>query len=48
MFDQKENNKMFLICGYSAAGKTASLRNIKDQEDWIYFGCEANKGIPIT
>lgn len=47
MFDQKENNKMFLICGYSAAGKTASLRNIKDQEDWIYFGCEANKGIPF-
>jgi len=42
-----ENNQMFLVCGYSAAGKTASLRNIRDQEDWIYFGCEAGKGIPF-
>jgi len=47
MEERRENNKMFLICGYSATGKTASLRTIKNQEDWIYFGCEAGKGVPF-
>lgn len=42
------NKNLVLICGKSAAGKTASLRNIKDQPGVIYLNCEAGKEIPFA
>jgi len=41
------NKNLVLICGKSASGKTASLRNIKNQEGVIYLNCEAGKEIPF-
>ena len=38
-----ENNQLILVCGQSATGKTASLRNIKNQEKWYYLNTEAGK-----
>lgn len=35
------NDQLILVCGYSATGKSASLRNIKNQEKWLYFNTEA-------
>lgn len=41
------NNQLILISGASATGKSASLRNIRDQDKWIYVGCEAGKALPF-
>lgn len=41
------NNQLVLICGPSASGKTASLRNLRNQEKWLYLGCEAGKDISV-
>ena len=41
------NNQLVLISGFSASGKSASLRNIKNQENWVYLNCEAGKALPI-
>lgn len=38
-----ENDQLILISGFSGTGKTASLRNIRNQEKWIYANCEAGK-----
>lgn len=35
------NDQLVLVCGESASGKSASLHNIKNQEKWFYFNCEA-------
>ena len=43
MTDNEQNDQLILICGTSAAGKSASLRNIKNQERWLYMGTEAGK-----
>lgn len=40
------NNQLILISGASATGKSASLRNIKNQEKWYYASCEAGKALP--
>lgn len=37
------NNQLVLIAGLSAGGKTASLRNLPNQEKWLYINCEAGK-----
>ncbi len=37
------NDQLVLICGYSGTVKTASLRNIKNQENWLYLNTEAGK-----
>lgn len=42
------NKNLVLICGKSAAGKTASLRNLKDPEGVIYLNCEAGKELPFS
>lgn len=52
MSDQQEeiegtNDQLVLICGGSGDGKSASLRNIENQGDWIYLGCEAGKRLPF-
>lgn len=41
------NNQLILISGQSATGKSASLRNIRNQERWLYFNTEAGKRLPF-
>ena len=40
------NTQLVLISGYSATGKSASLRNLRNQEKWYYLGCESGKSFP--
>ena len=47
MTENEQNDQLILICGTSAAGKSASLRNIKNQERWLYMGTEAGKRLPF-
>jgi hypothetical protein len=44
---EKINEQLVLIGGYSGAGKSASLRNIRDQDKWMYLNCEAGKRLPF-
>lgn len=41
------NDQLMLIVGYSGVGKSASLRNIRNQEDWLYLNTEAGKRLPF-
>lgn len=41
------NDQLILIGGQSAGGKSASLRNIRNQERWAYFNTEAGKRLPF-
>lgn len=41
------NNQLVLISGESTTGKSASLRNIPNQERWLYLNCEAGKRLPF-
>lgn len=41
------NDQLILVSGFSGAGKSASLRMIRDQESWIYLNCEAGKRLPF-
>lgn len=41
------NTQLVLISGESASGKSASLRNIPDQELWMYLNAEAGKRLPF-
>ena len=41
------NDQLILVCGYSATGKSASLRNIQNQGKWIYLNTEAGKRLPF-
>lgn len=41
------NTQLVLISGYSATGKSASLRNLRNQEKWFYCSCEAGKSLPF-
>ncbi len=41
------NDQLVLIGGYSATGKSASLRNIRNQENWVYLNAEAGKRLPF-
>lgn len=41
------NEQLVLIAGESAAGKSASLRNIPNQDRWLYLNCEAGKRLPF-
>lgn len=45
--DIKQLDQLILIGGLSGAGKSASLRNIKNQEKWIYMCTEAGKKLPF-
>lgn len=42
-----ENDQLILISGFSGTGKSASLRNIRNQEKWIYCNCESGKRLPF-
>lgn len=39
--------QLVLIAGSSAGGKSASLENLRDQENIIYLNCEAGKLLPF-
>ncbi len=41
------NDQLILIGGLSGTGKSASLRNIRDQEGWLYLNTEAGKRLPF-
>lgn len=41
------NDLLVLIAGPSAGGKSASLRNLKDQPGVMYLNCEAGKRLPF-
>lgn len=41
------NKRLVLIVGESGAGKSASLRDLEDQEGVIFFNCESGKEIPF-
>ena len=41
------NDQLVLICGISGTGKSASLRNITNQENWLYLNTEAGKRLPF-
>jgi hypothetical protein len=41
------NNQLALISGKSGTGKSAALRNLKNQERWVYFNTEAGKRLPF-
>lgn len=45
--DYQTNDQLVLIVGYSSTGKSASLRNIKNQDRWIYLNTESNKKLPF-
>lgn len=41
------NEQLVLVSGESASGKSASLRNIPNQDKWMYLNCEAGKRLPF-
>lgn len=41
------NDQLVLVVGYSSTGKSASLRNIRNQDKWMYLNCEAGKRLPF-
>lgn len=41
------NDQLILIAGYSASGKSASLKNMRDQSQHAYLNCEAGKRLPF-
>jgi len=41
------NTQLVLIAGFSASGKSASLRNLRNQERWFYLNTEAGKRLPF-
>jgi hypothetical protein len=40
-------DQLVLIAGYSTQGKSASLRNIRNQEGWVYLNTESGKRLPF-
>lgn len=42
------NNQLILVSGFSGMGKSASLMNIRDQNEWQYFGTESGKRLPFA
>lgn len=47
MSEETMNDQLVLVVGESATGKSASLRNMRDQTDWLYLGTEAGKRLPF-
>lgn len=41
------NEQLVLITGFSGTGKSASLRNIRNQDRWLYNNSEAGKRLPF-
>lgn len=47
MSESQINDQLILIVGYSATGKSAALRNIRNQDKWLYLNTEAGKRLPF-
>lgn len=45
--DGQPNDQLILIVGYSSTGKSASLRNIRNQDKWLYLNTESGKRLPF-
>lgn len=41
------NDQLILVSGFSGTGKSASLRNIRNQEKWLYLNTEAGKRLSL-
>lgn len=41
------NDQLILVSGFSGTGKSASLRNLRDHESWLYLNCESGKRLPF-
>jgi len=41
------NDQLIAVVGYSSTGKSASLRNIENQDRWVYLNCESGKRLPF-
>lgn len=41
------NNNFVLVSGKTGTGKSMCLRNLKNQERWMYLNCENNKALPF-
>lgn len=46
--DLGDITQLILIAGESSTGKSASLRNIRNQQNWMYLGTEAGKRLPFA
>jgi hypothetical protein len=46
--EQTVNDNLVLICGSSAAGKSAALRELQDQPGVVYLNCESGKKLPFA
>ncbi|ESX17528.1 hypothetical protein X766_15785 [Mesorhizobium sp. LSJC255A00] len=42
------NDQLVLVSGFSGTGKSAALRNIRNQERWLYNNTEAGKRLPFA
>jgi hypothetical protein len=45
--EQRINDHLVLVCGKSAAGKSASLMNMRNPEGLMYLNCESGKRLPF-
>lgn len=41
------NDQLVLVAGLSGAGKSASLRNLRNKERWVYINAESGKRLPF-
>lgn len=41
------NEQLILLAGYSGTGKSAALRNIRNQDKWMYLNSESGKRLPF-
>lgn len=41
------NGQLLLVSGESATGKSASLKDIKNQDRWLYMNTESGKALPF-
>jgi len=47
MSETTENSQLLLIAGFPSTGKSASLRNLPQQESWLYLNTESGKRLPF-
>ena len=47
MAEVTQNPQLVLVGGISGGGKSASLRNIRNQERWLYLNAENGKRLPF-
>lgn len=47
MLEENENTQLILVAGESTMGKSASLMNIRNQENWLYLNTESGKRLPF-